>query len=128
MTRIYDLKRLRCSTNHHKTRTSESMNKRIEIGINKLNSRFGELNPVYNGRRVYYVDDKNNVLFFYSVKKGEGRCYINYEMIWEFFETFLMLEYNEIMELITRWIHNTYGLKGLTPECSFSNWLLNKMN
>lgn len=104
------------------------MDKRIEIGINKLNSRFGELSPVYNGRRVYYVDDNNNVLFFYSVKKGEGRCYINYEMIWEFFETFLMLEYNEIMELITRWIHGTYGLKGLTPECSFSNWLLNKMN
>ncbi len=52
----------------------------------------------------------------------------NYEMIWEFFETFLMLEYNEIMELITRWIRGTYGLKGLTPECSFSNWLLNKMN
>lgn len=104
------------------------MNKRIEIGINKLNSRFGELNPVYNGRRVYYVDNDNNVIFFYSIKRNDGICYINYDIIWNFFESFLIMNYEQITELITRWIHNTYGLKGLTPECSFSTWLLNKMN
>jgi hypothetical protein len=104
------------------------MNKKIEIGLNHLNTKFGELKPVLINDKVYYLDNNRETIFFYYRRSSCLRCYINYERIWKFFEKILQMEYNEIMELVRVWIHKTYGLKGLTPECSFIHWLINKLN
>ena len=95
------------------------MNNKMEhIVIKYLNKLYGDLeecrkndypNSVFfaRGKKVYMEQDlKSNYLW------------VDYETIWsDLIDTF-SLEYYEIQSIITKWVEETYKLKGVTPNAS----------
>ena len=80
--------------------------------------QFNNLKPVEGGGRIFYVDNDNLPLFYYS-KEGQvlkkGLYYINYYRIWSFFKDIMGYDYTEIQKIIKEWLGTIYNLKELTP-------------
>ena len=87
----------------------------IETPLSWLIDNFGDLTPVVDGNRTYYVDNNNEKLFYYYQNEKNGFCYIKYDDIWSVLESRFGLKYIEVMEVITRWLDEVYGLTGLKP-------------
>ena len=97
-------------------------------------NQFNNLKVVDKNDHVYYVDNDNYPLFFYSKKESE----INYiwpdinikhimdikynihsKRIWLFFDDVIGYSYTEIQEVIKKWLKSTYNLGELEPICAF---------
>ncbi len=81
--------------------------------------QFNNLTPVEKDGKIFYMDKDRLPLFMYYPDEIDGIVYINYEIIWVFFEEIIGLEDYEIQEIIKNWLENTYNLKGLTPELCY---------
>jgi hypothetical protein len=87
----------------------------MEPGMEFLKDNFDNLKKVIKDERTFYVDSKRKPLFYYYQDSENRAVYINYGRIWSILEKDFGLSYNEIQELITRWLEGTYNLRGLTP-------------
>jgi hypothetical protein len=92
------------------------MNNKLEhIIIKYLNKMYGDLeeyktdkypNSIYfvKGKKVYMEQDLKN-----------RRLYVDYGIIWSDLGDTFSLKYNEIQSIITKWVEETYNLRGFTP-------------
>jgi hypothetical protein len=87
----------------------------MEPGMEFLKDNFDNLVGVIRDNKTFYMDSERKPLFYYYQGEENGVVWINYERIWSILEKDFGLSYNEIQELITRWLEGTYNLRGLTP-------------
>ena len=80
------------------------------------------LNKFYGDLEEYKTDEYPNIIFFISNKKPymehnlkNGRLFVDYDTIWSDLESTFSLENDEIQEIISKWVEETYKLKGVTP-------------
>ena len=78
-------------------------------------NQFNGLNPVEKNNAIYYVDKDKRTLFMYFQDRRNGVVYINYDIIWSFFQKVIGLDYKKIRGIIKNWLEETYNLSGLTP-------------
>ena len=91
-------------------------NKRNQIVIKWLNSKYGDLTPyetekypdyiffMKDGEVVFDYDEKNKVIF------------ISYDKIWSYLKNFFGLEYEEIQDLTKEWVEEHYKLRVTTTS------------
>ena len=90
-------------------------NKLDKVVITWLNDKFGNLTEVVRDGRTIYVNEDRLPLFYYYQDEKNGYVYISYDKIWSFLKSFFGLEYEQMKDIITYWLEETYNLKGLTP-------------
>jgi hypothetical protein len=81
-------------------------------------NQFNNLKLVDKEDYIYYVDNDNHPLFFYSKKESEIKndwYNIHSKRIWWFFQTILGYSYTETREIIKKWLKSTYNLGELEP-------------
>jgi len=66
---------------------------------------------------VFFVKGKK-VHMFKDLKTND--LFVNYDTIWSDLKTIFGLEGSEIKRIISKWVEETYKLKGVTPE--WSGW------
>ena len=94
------------------------MNKQ-KIIFKWLNKEFGNLTPVVNGDKTFYVDKDRLPLFVYYQDQENGQIYIHYNRIWLLLESIFSMKDLEIKELLKVWLDDTYNLRGLTPMSNY---------
>ena len=100
---------------------NESVNPKFKSVLKWLNKEFGDLTPVVEDDKTYYVDEDRKPLFFYYQNEKNGSVYINYDRIWVFFESIFGLKRPQTLEILKVWLEETYNLRGLTPFVFESN-------
>jgi hypothetical protein len=92
------------------------------------------LNKFYGDLEEYRVTKYPNTLLF--IKGGKvymkqnlknGGLWVDYNTIWSDLETIFSLEIPEIKSIITKWVEETYKLRGVTPEIMYDD-LRNRWN
>lgn len=83
------------------------------------------LNKFYGNLEEHTTDEYPDIMFFIKGKKiymeqdlESGRLLVEYHTIWTDLETIFGLEAPEIQEIITKWVKETYKLRGVTPNYS----------
>jgi hypothetical protein len=83
------------------------------------------LNKVYGDLEEYRTDEYPDSLFFIKDKKvymeqnfENWILYVEYDTIWSDLKNIFSLDYDEIKQIITEWVEDTYNLKGITPNFS----------
>ena len=101
-------------------------NKRNQIVIKWLNSKYGDLTPYETEKYPDYIFFmKDGKLIFVYIKKN-GYVGVSYDKIWSFLQNFFGLEYEEIQDLTKEWVEEHYKLGVTTTSCcnywSSSRW------
>ena len=91
------------------------MNKQ-KIILKWMNKEFGNLTPVVNDDKTFYVDKDGLPLFVYyhNIQKSK-HIYSNYDRIWLFLESVFIMKNSEIRELLKMWLEDTYNLREYIP-------------
>jgi len=92
-----------------------------EAVLSWLSEIYGNLKPKEKDYKIYYVDVESKPLFMYYKEEQEsknGYYHISYDRIWSFFESYFVMKYKEIKDMISMWLGETYNLRGLTPIMS----------
>jgi len=83
------------------------------------------LNKFYGNLEEHTTDEYPDIMFFIKGKKiymeqdlESGRLLVEYHTIWTDLETIFGLEAPEIQEIITKWVKETYKLRGVRPNYS----------
>tara|TARA_R110000803_G_scaffold13218_5_gene37321 strand:+ start:4205 stop:4522 length:318 start_codon:yes stop_codon:yes gene_type:complete len=87
----------------------------MEPGMEFLKDNFDNLTEVIEGDKTYYVDSERKRLFYYYQDLENGVVWVNPVRIWSVLKKDFGLKYDEIQELIRRWLDETYNLRGFTP-------------
>ena len=91
-------------------------NKLDKVALTWLNNNFGDLKPIVNDDKTYYVNEERIPLFYSYRDKQNSYVYISYDEIWSFLESMFDMDYQQIQGVIRDWLEETYNLKGLTPH------------
>lgn len=97
-------------------------NKRNQIVIKWLNSKYGDLTPYETEKYrelIFFMKD-GKLIFDYN--KKNGYVGVSYDKIWSFLENFFGLEYKEIQGLTKEWVEEHYKL-GVKTTLIRSNYL-----
>ena len=94
-------------------------NKLEQVIIHFLNTGYGDLieyrTDIYPNS-IFYIKDKK----VYMEQDIEyGRLWVDYKTIWMDLKMWFSLDYYSIQSVITKWVEETYNIKGLTPENGF---------
>jgi hypothetical protein len=88
------------------------------------------LNKFYGDFEEYRTDEVPDSVFFVKGKKiymeqklESGRLYVDYYTIWTDLKTIFSLETPEIQSIITKWVEETYKLRGVTTHNLFNHHL-----
>ena len=80
------------------------------------------LNKVYGDLEEYKTDEHPDSVFFVKDKKiymeqdlENDDLWIDYYTIWSDLENTFLLEDDEIQSIISKWVEETYKLRGVTP-------------
>jgi hypothetical protein len=85
-----------------------------QVIIKYLNKGYGDLN-------VYRVDGNSDSVFFVKddkvyMEREKNVLWVDYFTIWTDLETIFSLKDSEIQEIITKWVKETYKLRGIRPH------------
>ena len=83
--------------------------------IHYLNEMYGDLEEYRTAKfpnGIFYVKEKK-VYMEYDLKSDD--LWVDNDTIWEDLETIFGLEDSEIRHVITKWVEETYELRGVTP-------------
>jgi hypothetical protein len=94
--------------------------KKQKIILKWLNKEYGNLTPVVNDNKTFYVDKDGLPLFVYYQDEKNGWIWIGYKKIWLFLESVFSMKDLEIKELLKAWLEDTYNLRGYTPTTVYS--------
>jgi len=93
------------------------MNNKLELLVIKY------LNKFYGDLKEYRTDEYPDIIFFIINKKvymeqnlKTGALWVDYDTIWIDLKTIFSLEIPEIQSIITKWVEETYKLRGVTPR------------
>jgi len=87
-----------------------------EVIIKYLNKFYGDLEKYKTTKfpdTILFTKDKK-VYMRQNLKNG--RLWVDYNTIWSDLETIFSLENPEIKSIITKWVEETYKLRGVTPN------------
>jgi hypothetical protein len=83
------------------------------------------LNKFYGNLEEYRTDLHPERLFFVRGKKvlmelniENMRLEVDYDTIWEDLETVFSIDYDDVENIIKKWVEETYNLRGVRPERS----------
>jgi len=76
--------------------------------------QFNDLTPVKKSNMLFYTDKNRSPLFYYYTNR-ESNIFIDYYRIWMFFEEVIGFSDEEIKGVITKWLEDTYNIKGFIP-------------
>jgi hypothetical protein len=75
-----------------------------------------------NSEFILYRFEKGNNVIMYNTKSGY--VYVNFELIWSFFEG---LKHEKIQDIMEKWLDGVYNLSGInpvsSPEIEYSRWV-----
>jgi hypothetical protein len=66
---------------------------------------------------MLYRFEKGNIMMIHDTKRAN--VYINYTVIWSFFEDGIGFMYDEVQEIMKKWLDKVYNLRGITPWCRY---------
>jgi len=67
-----------------------------------------------NSEFILYRFEKGNNIIIYNTKTGDA--YINYEVIWSFFEIGIGLEYDKTRDIMKKWLDDDYNLDNVRVQ------------
>jgi len=80
------------------------------------------LNKMYGNLEEYKTDERPDSVFFVKGKKvymkqdlKNDDLYVDYDTIWSDLKNTFSLERGEIKSIISKWVEETYKLRGVTP-------------
>ena len=93
------------------------MKKTIEekklIAINTyLNLFLGDLEEVVKDNGDIYLRESGDEYAKVWIKKKSSECWVD-KSFWDEFSELFSLQYGEVKSIITRWVEDTYQLKGI---------------
>ena len=84
---------------------------------NEFLNLFNDLEVVQSEERpnwtLYRFEKGENVMIY---NKENEYVYFNFDVIWSFFEDGIGLNYDEIQDIMGRWLDKVYNLRGVTPQ------------
>jgi hypothetical protein len=90
-------------------------NKMEKVIIHFLNKGYGDLIE-------YTTDEYPNSVFYIKNKKvymeqdiKNGKLWVDYYTIWADLKNWFLLEQNDIQSIITKWVEESYNMRGVTP-------------
>ena len=85
------------------------------------------LNKSYGDLKEYKTDEYPNSIFYIKDKKvymeqnlKSDYLWVDYYTIWVDLEGWFSLEYDEIQSIISKWVEESYNMRGVTPTESYS--------
>jgi hypothetical protein len=66
--------------------------------------------------KLYRFEKGDNVLSHYP---GHEEVYVNYKIIWSFFDDGLEISYEETQHIIDNWLEDVYNLISITPTINY---------
>ncbi len=97
-----------------------------------FNNDYKEFLNLFNNLEVVQSDEEpNRVLYCFEpgenimiCYKRDGDIFINYDVIWSFFENGIGLKYGEIKygeikSIVKKWLDEVYNLRGVIPKRGF---------
>ena len=96
-------------------------NQKERIVLNWMNKNFSldqlevAESPKYPNSIFY---KKNGIVVMRQDKKNK-EFWFSYNQIWSFFESFFLMEYEEIQGVLKIWLDEAFKLKGYTPKLKF---------
>ena len=90
-------------------------NKMEQVIINFLNKGYGDLTEYKTDEypdSIFYMKGKK-VYMIQDIKNGE--LWVEYYTIWQDLKMWFSLNYQDIQSVITKWVEETYNIRGLTP-------------
>ena len=81
--------------------------------------QFNNLKPVQILNKLLYKDKYGEDIFYYYPNEESVTLYINYYLLWVFFDEIMFINYSKIREIIYKWLENNYNLKGFTTIRTF---------
>ena len=85
-------------------------NKLEKSSIHWLIKNYGDLESSENTHPFYVVYKKGDKVIF-AYNERYNKVYISYDEIWSFFEKFFGMEYEQIQDIIKKWVKENYKLK-----------------
>ncbi len=79
-----------------------------------LRNQFNDLSKVEKYSKIFYEDKDKKPLMMYS--PGSNLVYIHYDRIWLFFEKIFKLDYDDIEDILKKWLSDTFNLKNYIPK------------
>ena len=83
---------------------------------------FHFLNKMYGDLTEYKTDEYPDSIFYIRGKKvymiqdmKNGELWVEYYTIWQDLKMWFSLNYQDIQSVITKWVEETYNIRGLTP-------------
>ena len=80
-------------------------------------NQFNDLTPVEKNNMLVYTDKDGEPIFYYYTDR-ESNIFIDYYRIWMFFEEVIGFNFyidEEIKDIITKWLEDTYNIEGFIP-------------
>jgi hypothetical protein len=90
------------------------MTKLQKLCIKWLNNNYGNLKPLETEKYSKYIFYCKNGKIIFDYNKETGYVYIHYKEIWDFFELFFGMDYDQIQDLTMKWVEEYYNLKVTT--------------
>ena len=81
--------------------------------------QFNNLTPVKKDAKLIYMDKYGEPIFYYYPNGESVTIYINYYLLWVFFDEIMFINFSKIREIIYNWLENNYNLKGFTTMKPF---------
>jgi hypothetical protein len=84
---------------------------------NEFLKLFNNLEVVQSEERpewMLYRSEMGKKMMIYN--KENDVVYINYNVIWSFFKGGIGLKYDEILDIMKKWLDEVYNLRGVTPS------------
>ena len=93
-------------------------NKLEKAIIHFLNKGYGDLTEYRTDKypdSIFYMKD-NKVYMEQDVENK--KLWVDYDTIWVDLIMWFSLKHNDIQSVITKWVEETYNIRGITPEAN----------
>jgi hypothetical protein len=103
-------------------------NKLEQVAINWLNKNYGDLEEWENDKYPDFIFYKKGDKIIFDYNKKNGEVYMNYNLIWSFFESYFGMNNQQIQALTKDWVEERYNLRVTTTLKYFLKFGLRWMN
>ena len=73
-------------------------------------------NDISSNKIIYFNDNNIPIL---SYEPNNKTIYVNYHLIWSFYEEIFNIEYIQIQSILMKWLEQSHNLIGYKPDYEF---------
>jgi hypothetical protein len=77
-------------------------------------NQFNDLSKLEKYNKIFYMDKDGKPLMMYNL--NSNLVYIHYDRVWLFFEKIFKLDYDDIEDILKKWLSDTFNLKYYIPK------------